>query len=749
MDSYEIGFIIGRILPFIIFIVVIWGIVKLYKNLKIVIFSNPTKELLKTYLFWSKFVEGITTTDEFKKRLKKIKNSKVYKDEFSNFYLTKQEAISQQKQVKELTIKEVLKSKTYPLNFAMRLERITMYDTDDLKFISKDSKFVWIYEADILMHFVLNDDKFIYPKDYSKNSKYRFGYTKVFDENGNIGVYDVEQDKLILPIIYKHIYLLGNLAEISINNKEFKTYNLDAQKTILTINEKYFPHLSFKIKEYLNIEKVELKDIVKIFSIKTRYDLEELGLWGEEVAVSQISNQYKDIIEDSDTGTIMWNHYCSADIYDMSIELPINFKKKNGDYISLGIKPHYLYLEDRSVLRKAQDVLRKDIDESYKELKNEHQDENVPNYLKIKNEQFDNVDFINNTVDEIIKLTSDEFNEFISITPKSLIFTYLSTLSEDELLKFYKYNDDIVKLEDEAKLTSREQFEGAMLILDIESITNIQKQRATLEIPLNINYAKHIYHQAIDFKKFIQSKYYPYKEDDLAIRYEGTLFKTIYSEQMKFIPDYFEQVLTHFSDFYDEKNDEHKKIGIHLAKRFGLLINSLYVIQKATDEKFESLAWFLYTFNDEIKKVDGYEIMMDDELIFYLMNRYASIIQENDDSYITSLIDVVKTLQKFYPFNSEAFLYALQKLMKSVALKSMSIKNANDFLTIFEELPRFYDVLSYEKIIELKEMIKQILIIDKPQDNKIFYEDNVKNKLILLNYKVDMEDLYYESRKGK
>jgi len=719
MDSYEIGFVIGRILPFIMFIVVIWGIVKLYKKLKVLIFSNPTKELLKTYLFWGKFVEGITTTDEFKKRLKKIKNKKVYKDEFSSFYLTKQEAVSQQKAVKELTIKEVLNSKTYPLNLAMRLERITMYDIDDLKFISKDSKFVWIYEADILMHFVLNNDKFIYPKAYSKNSKYRFGYTKVFDENGNMGVYDVEQDKLVLPIIYKHIYLLGNLAEISIDNKEFKTYNLDTQRTILTINEKYFPHLSFKIKEYLNIEKVELKDIVKIFSIKTRYDLEELGLWGAEVAVSQLSNQYEEIIEDSDIGTVMWNHYCSADIYDMSIELPINFKKKNGDYISLGIKPHYLYLEDRSVLRKAQDVLQKDID------------------------------FMNNTVDEIIKLTSDEFNEFVSITPKSLIFTYLSTLSEDELLKFYKYNDDVVKLKDGAKLTSREQFEGAMLILDIESITNMQKQRATLEIPLNINYAKHIYHQAIDFKKFIQSKYYPYKENDLAIRYEGTLFKTIYSEQMKFIPDYFEQVLTHFSDFYDEKNDEHKKIGIHLAKRFGLLINSLYIIQKTTDEKFESLAWFLYTFNDEIKKVDGYEIMMDDELIFYIMNTYASIIQKNDDSYITSLIDVVKTLQKYYPFNSEAFLYALQELMKSVALKSMSIKNANDFLTIFEELPRFYDVLSYEKIIELKEMIKQILINDKPQDNKIFDEDNVKNKLILLNYKVDMEDLYYESRKGK
>jgi hypothetical protein len=33
----------------------------------------------------------------------------------------------------------------------------------------------------------------------------------------------------------------------------------------------------------------------------------------------------------------------------------------------------------------------------------------------------------------------------------------------------------------------------------------------------------------------------------------------------------------------------------------------------------------------------------------------------------------------------------------------------------------------------------------KTQKNKIFNEDGVKSKMILLNYLVDMEDLYYES----
>ena len=38
----------------------------------------------------------------------------------------------------------------------------------------------------------------------------------------------------------------------------------------------------------------------------------------------------------------------------------------------------------------------------------------VPNWLKIKNKQFDDVDFSKNSVDEILKLSSDEFNQLIS-----------------------------------------------------------------------------------------------------------------------------------------------------------------------------------------------------------------------------------------------------------------------------------------------------------------------------------------------
>ena len=289
--------------------------------------------------------------------------------------------------------------------------------------------------------------------------------------------------------------------------------------------------------------------------------------------------------------------------------------------------------------------------------------------------------------------------------------------------------------------SAKEQFEHMLKNGLAEELSNELKARATLEIPLFINYAKTMHHLALEFREFIRVKYYPYKEDDASMQFEGYLFKVLYSEEMKYIPDYFNQVLAQFREYYDETNKEHQKIALHLARRFGLLVNSLHVIQKYQEEPYDGLEWFLATFVEEIKKVDGYEILSDDMLLFYTMNSFASIIHEDDQSYINSMIELVKELMKFYPYLGESFLYALQELMKSVALKEISIDNANRFLEIFEELPKLYKKLSFSKIMELKEMINRVLSNDKPQENKIFDEDGVKSKMILLNYLTDMEDI--------
>ncbi|NPA59838.1 MAG: hypothetical protein GXO30_05175 [Epsilonproteobacteria bacterium] len=371
--------------------------------------------------------------------------------------------------------------------------------------------------------------------------------------------------------------------------------------------------------------------------------------------------------------------------------------------------------------------------------------QNIPNWLKLKNRELSDVDFSNNRVDEIIALSSDEFNEFVSLLGNdniAMLLIYLKTLDDIELAEFFLYLEDVVKLDESVDAPcAKEQFEYMLNNALAEELSDEVKAGATLETPLFVNYARTMYHQALEFKEFIRAKYYPYKEDDTTMQFEGYLFKVLYSEEMKYIPDYFNQILAQFRDHYDETNAEHQKIALHLARRFGLLVNSLHVIQKYQEEPYDGLEWFLATFVEEIKKVDGYKILSDDILLFYTMNSFASIIQEDDQSYISSMIEVVKELMKFYPYLSESFLYALQELMKSVALKEMSVDNANRFLEIFEELSKLYEKLSFSKIMELKEMINVVLANDKPQENKIFDEDGVKSKMILLNYLVDMEDI--------
>ena len=378
-------------------------------------------------------------------------------------------------------------------------------------------------------------------------------------------------------------------------------------------------------------------------------------------------------------------------------------------------------------------------------------DRKVPDWLKIKNDQYEDVEIESNRVDELISLDKTQFLKLFSDASTGLFFTYMNTLSQEELERFYYYLETkIIQMPLIDDVDARTWFAEAVKLTRDEEIDDEQKARATLEMPIEIRYIRHIDAQAKAFKQFIQSKYYPYSEEEQeAMQYEALLFKTIYTEEMKYIPDHFEQVLSHFRDFYDADNPSHQKIGAHLARRFGVLANALHVIQKATEEKYEGLEWFLQTFLEEVEAVNGYDMVSDDMLIFSLVNTYASIIHEEDESYVSSLIDVAKELMEYYPLNSKSFLYVLDELMKSVALKEISAKNANAFLSIFEELPKFYDVLSYEQIMALKATIGNNLANVKPLDNQVFEQEGVKSKMILLNYLVDMEDLYYEGLKEK
>lgn len=376
----------------------------------------------------------------------------------------------------------------------------------------------------------------------------------------------------------------------------------------------------------------------------------------------------------------------------------------------------------------------------------------VPNWLKIKNRQFKNVDFASNTVDSVVALSSPEFNEFVSSTDSHMLLVYLSTLSDEQMQKFYRYLDEVVKMDEGVEHKSaREQFENALQGIKKSEITNEQRAMATLEIPLMINFAKSIYHKIMDFIDYVSQDYYNYDIDNEFKMYEGHLEQIIWGK-MNLIPDGFEQVIDHFKNFYDENNEEHKKFFIHLSKRFGLLIATLSRLVYKTQKRATSLNWFVSKMVEydvvgsvEISISQSKTLTTDQKLINFLTTTFGGICDESDDNYLSSLICVVETLFEWYPVNREACDYAMVEMMKSVGVKKVNVDNANAFIALFEELPRFYEVLSYDKIYELKELINHTLTHYAPHKNEIFEQEGVKNKLVLLNYFIDMEDLYYES----
>ncbi len=752
MDAYQLGVLTGQIVFWIIILSIIWSIVRVYKKIKQKLFPNPTKELLKTYFFWVDFVNGISSIDELKKRLKTIKSTKVYKDESNHFYLTSQEATALNISAEEVSIKDVLASQTYPLFLLSRLEQITLYSKDDLKNITKTSQMIWLTIKDITFHMILDKDKLIYPKDYPIDNPFRFGYQIFLDEKGFLGVFDVETDLLVLPFEYKDIKTYGNIAIISKDKQEYFSYDLATKQIISSVSDT--TTISKDLKEKIDLTKIELNDYIKLIpTLLTQSDLINCGLWGAKVWVMKVPSHYEDIIEDSTCGRIEWNQYCSADIFDMSIELPVNFKRKDRDYTSVGIEHEYLILdkEYRKNLKLIENKSSINIFEDLLVRGNLPDDDRVvPNYLKIKNSQYDDVDFSNNSVDEIVKLSSEEFNELVSQTNNGLLFTWLSTLSIEELQKFYKYNEEIVKLANDAQISAKEQFENAMATINKDEITNTQRARATLEMPLMIEYAKNLYTKTISFRMFRTYDYFKEYENEIDARFEITLSNIIW-EDMGYIPDYFEQVLKLYRDAYDENSEYHKKIFEHLAKRFGYLIFALAKLIELLENKTDSsIHWFvgkaldkgilstkIELHVDEIKSLES-----DKKLIDFLTLMFVSICAKNDDAYMQSIINVTKTLFEWYVANDKACENAMVEMMKSFALKEVNIENANAFLEFFEELPKLYNELSFEKIMELKELINTTLAQFKPQDNKIFEKEGVKNKLILLNYLVDVEDLF-------
>ncbi len=863
--------IVGKIIFWLMFLGFVWGVYKLWKSILNGFFPNPTKKLLKGYLVWVDFLQGITSIEEFKKRLSTIEDKIVYKDEFNHFYLTKEEAFAQNKNVEELLIKEVLKSETYPLYLIKRCERITLYSSEDLKNIDKTCKMVWITIKDIVFHMILKDTKFFYPKDYTIENVYRFGYTVLFDEYGLKGLYDIDNDKLCLPFEYKYIDTLGNIAEVSKDGNIYEIHNVETKERLQVNKKSIFPNIPVELKEKINLTKIELKDYMKLFSqLKSQNDLKNIGLWGQKVGVMKVPSYYVNMIEDSSTGIIQWHYPISASIFDMSIELPIQFIKKDGSSLILGIEHRFLILEDREILKqkeglfsskkninksifevyiddsedcmgnnryvddydpsilidtffskeeaiyfieqKIDTVLRKmkteaknieefksmDIPQNvsyfikidYKEkiffktweyIQNNAKrifeeksqvvstkdnqsssqigklnsfqdllkrgnlpddDREVPLWLQIKNKTYKTIPSTKEIVDDIVSLDDDEFMQYINKTiNQNIFFTALSCAKDKELERLYKFLENG---QEEEGLTT--QFRDQIEDFKNKDIKKEQLDFALMVVSLYAIEAKNTFSKFA--RLYIDMNQSNFSKDD------ESLFQLEYSINALFFHSNYDlykkikEFISTIKELY-ESTKISDEFCTHIASKFAPILNS---IDRSFESEYTNLEYDLKWFIDKFIK-DELVILKDESILHQLIllhsARLQSVEEKNPEIYFEHTVTLTRYYLAYSAYLKDNALFYLDEIMDFVAKKEITVDNANAFIEVFEVLPALYEEISYENVMAFKELINRNLATSKPQNNKIFDKEGVKNKLILLNYKIDMEDLYQKSGKDK
>ena len=66
---------------------------------------------------------------------------------------------------------------------------------------------------DLIFILFFDNDKLVYPIDYPKDNKYKFGYELLCLQDGLVLVYDVQNDiKINVDFEYKSVKLFSNIA---------------------------------------------------------------------------------------------------------------------------------------------------------------------------------------------------------------------------------------------------------------------------------------------------------------------------------------------------------------------------------------------------------------------------------------------------------------------------------------------------------------------------------------------------------
>jgi hypothetical protein len=88
-----------------------------------------------------------------------------------------------------------------------------------------------------------------------------------------------------------------------------------------------------------------LKEYMALFDdIGGHKELEEAGVWMHPVKVNKLPEPYKDLIKADSHYYIGWSYPSSGGMFDMHVELPVMFTKKDGSALTLGVRVEDLVL---------------------------------------------------------------------------------------------------------------------------------------------------------------------------------------------------------------------------------------------------------------------------------------------------------------------------------------------------------------------------------------------------------------------
>ncbi len=168
--------------------------------------------------------------------------------------------------------------------------------------------------------FVINEAGHVIIKpDYKSIEHYEYDYFFVEDKKGRWAVF--LKDKIYIDFVD-----LDSIKEVSSKEK-------DKHYTILI----YFLKEKFKTLQKKKFS-LPLREYISLFEpAKSEKNLIQMGLWGQKVCLKSIPQGYEEVIKKDSFCYIGWSYPSGAGMFDMSVELPVMFQKKDGSDLTLGI----------------------------------------------------------------------------------------------------------------------------------------------------------------------------------------------------------------------------------------------------------------------------------------------------------------------------------------------------------------------------------------------------------------------------